>query len=313
MRAIEKILLLLDQQPPASELLDKVVHMARKFGARVELFECCYSRPLVSSHLFSSDEGIEKAKHGYLRGEERRLQLVADQLVERGVDATTDVCWEMDIEQGVLTKVERYQPDLVVKNCRFHHRLAEYLFGSLDWQLIRHCPAPLMLIRPQPWKSTPVVLAALDPLQDKHHPVKLDDAVLQSAESFVEHIGGILHMFHAYHTLPTSVIFDETLMLNYEELRSRLADEHRQAITELLNGHGLAKAEPVLHLAQGEVHKELPKYAEQVDADLVVLGGIDRNAADRLFSGSTTESVVDHLQADLLVIRAPLFEERRHG
>ena len=312
MNSIDKILLLLDQQQPEPALIDKVSQLARKFGAKVELFESCYSRPLVSSHLFDK-AGVERAKHGFLRGEEKRLQQSADQLVAAGVDASTDVFWESDAEQGVLTKIDRYRPDLVIKGCRYHHRLAEYLFGGLDWQLIRHCPTPLLLMRPQPWKSTPVVLSALDPLQDKHHPAMLDDQVLRAAESLVAHIGGILHLFHAYHTLPSSVIFDETLMLNYEELRHRLADQHRQAMVDMLNEHGLAKADPVVHLAHGEVQKELPNYAGEVGADIVVMGGIDRSATDRLFIGSTTESVVDHLQADLLVVKAPDQFERRGG
>lgn len=303
MNSIHKILLLLDRQPPAPELLAKVVLLAKKYGAKVELFECCYSRALVSSHLFDKDSA-EKAKHGHLRGEEKQLQRIADQLTEAGVEVATDVAWEVDTERGYMLKIERFRPDMVVKSCRYHHRLAAFLFGNLDWQLIRHCPVPLLLVRPQAWKGSPVVVTALDPLQEKQHPVQLDDQILRSGESVVEHIGGVLHLFHSYQTLPSSVVFDDTAMLNYEQLRNQLAEQHRQAMADLLNGHGLAQAEPCVHLAHGEVHHELPKYAAEVSADLVVLGGMDRSGTDRLFLGSTTERVLDHLEADVLVIRA---------
>lgn len=303
MNAIHKVLLLLDRQPPAPELLAKVVLLARKYGAKVELFECCYNRALVSSYLFDQ-EGAEKAKLGHLRGEEKRLQRVADQLTEAGVEVAIDIAWEVDSERGSLLKIERFRPDLVVKSCRYHHRLAAFLFGNLDWQMIRHCPVPLLLVRPQAWKSSPVVITALDPLQEKQHPIQLDDQVLRTGESLVGHIGGILHLFHSYQTLPSSVVFDDTVMLNYEQLRSQLAERHRQAMADLLNGHGLAQAEPTVHLAHGEVHLELPKYASEVAADLVVLGGMERSGTDRLFLGSTTEKVLDHIEADVLVIRA---------
>ncbi len=303
MKAIHKILLLLDRQPPEPELLTKIVRLAKKYGAKVELFECCYSRSLVSSHLFDQ-ASMEKAKHGYLRGEEKRLQQVADQLAEAGVEVATDVSWEIDTERGYLLKIERFRPDLVVKSCRYHHRLAAFLFGNLDWQMIRNCPVPLLLMRPQPWKMTPTVVTALDPLQEKQHPARLDDQILRAGESLVGHIGGVLHLFHSYQTLPSSVVFDDTAMLNYEQLRNHLADQHRQAMADLLNGHGLVQAEPTVHLAHGEVHKELPEYAAQVDADLVVLGGVERSGTDRLFLGSTTEKVLDHLEADVLVVRA---------
>ena len=148
-----------------------------------------------------------------------------------------------------------------------------------------------------------MVLTALDPLNDKPDNVELDDTVLRSGESLVAHIGGTLHLFHAYHTLPTSVIFDDSLMLNYEDLRAQLADQNRHAMAQLINERGLSQAEPSLHLAQGEVHKELPKYARDVGADIVVMGGVDRDTTERLLSGSTTENVLDHLEADVLVVR----------
>lgn len=303
MNAIDKILLLLDRQPPAPELLDKIVFIAKKYGAKVELFECCYNRPLVSNHLFDP-QGAAHAKLGYLHGEEKHLQAIADRLEQSGVEASIDVTWEVDAEQGVMLKIERYAPDLVVKSCRYHHRLAEFLFGNLDWQLIRHCAVPLLLIRPKPWSSSLVVVTALDPLQNKQRPANLDDAVLRSGESLVEHLGGSLHLFSAYQELPTSVVFDDTQMLNFEDLRSRLAEQHRQAMDDLLAGHGLGQAAPQVHLAHGEVHKELPRYATEVVADILVMGGMERDTTSRLFVGSTTENVLDHLEADVLVVRA---------
>jgi universal stress protein E len=277
--------------------------LAKKYGAKVELFECCYSRSLVSSHLFDQSSA-DLAKHSYLRGEEKRLQRVADQLTEAGVEVATDVAWEVDTESGYLTKIDRFRPDLVVKSCSYHHRIAAFLFGNLDWQMIRHCPVPLLLMRPQRWSRSPVVVTSLDPLQEKQHPARLDDQVLRAGESLVAHIGGVLHLFHSYQTLPSSVVFDDTVMLNYEQLRNHLSEQHRQAMADLLTGHGLAQAEPTVHLAHGEVHKELPSYATEVVADLVVLGGMERSGADRLFLGSTTEKVLDRIEADVLVVRA---------
>lgn len=303
MNSINKILLLLDRQPPAPELIVKIVLLARKYGAKVELFECCYSRSLISSHIFDQ-EGADRAKLSYLGAEEKQLSRIANQLIKSGVEAAADVAWEADVEKGCLIKIDRFKPDMVVKSCRLHHRLAEHLFGNLDWQLIRHCPVPLLLIRPKPWKSTPVVVTSLDPLQEKQHPVKLDDQILRAGEAIVAHIGGVLNLFHCYHTLPTSVVFDDTVMLNYDQMRTKLAEDHRQAMADLLNGHGLAKAEATVHLAHGEVHKELPEYAAKTNADLVVMGGIDRSGGERLFIGSTTEKVLDHLEADVLVVRA---------
>ncbi len=303
MNAINKILLLLDKQTPSPELLAKIVLMAKKYAARLELFECCYSRPLVSSHLFDP-QGAAQAKQGYLHGEEKRLQAIADQLEQAGVDVSIDTVWEVDTEQGILVKIKRYAPDLVVKSCHYHHRLAEYLFGNLDWQLLRHCTVPLLLIRPKPWHSSPVVITALDPLQEKQRPANLDKVVLRSGESIIEHLGGILHLFSAYHALPTSVIFDDTLMPNFEDLQSRLAEQHRQAMADLLNGYGLEQVSPTVHLANGEAHLELPRYATDVNADIVVMGGMERDTPQRLFVGSTTEDVLDHLEADVLVVRA---------
>ncbi|MFT5720816.1 MAG: universal stress protein E [Motiliproteus sp.] len=302
MPAINKILLLLDKHPPPPALLEKIVLLAKKFGARLELFESCYSRSLVSSYLFDP-QGVIHARQGYLCGEEKRLQAVADQLEQAGIDVSIDAVWDADTEQAVLLKIERYAPDLVIKNCRYPHRLSEYLFGNLDLQLLRHCSMPLLLMRPKPWRASPVVVTALDPLQQKPRPVYLDDTVLRWGESLVEYLGGVLHLFSAYQALPASVIFDDTLMLDGEDLRTRLARRHQLAMDALITAHGLQLAAFQVHLARGEVHKELPRYAEAVNADILVLGGMERDTSQRLFLGSTTEQVLDHIDADVLVVR----------
>ncbi len=304
MLCTEKILVLIESRDQATHLLEKTSILAAATGARVELFCCCYSLPLSSSYPFDP-EARRHARQGFLHGAEKWLETQARQLEQQGIEVATDVCWERHAEQGMMTKIERYQPDMVVKDCRYHHRLDQHLLGHVDWELLRHCPVPLLLVRPQSWAGTASVIAAVDPIHSHDKPASVDMSILRMAGYCRRLLKGSLGVFHCFQPLPASVIFNDTLQLNYEQFREKLRQTHRQAMEDLLEQFGLPEEISALHLAEGEPWQQLPAWLREVGADIVVMGAIERGLSDRFFIGSTSEMALDHITCDVLVVRPP--------
>ncbi len=302
MNVIEKILVLIESKTQLDGLLVKAARLAHQSGARLELFYCCYSQSLSNSYLFDA-EAREHGKLGFIHGVEKWLEEKAQPLLEQGLDVSTDVYWERHLEQGMMTKVQRYEPDMVIKDCRFHHRLDQQLFGHVDWELIRNCRMPLLLARSRDWQTLPRVVAAVDPIHNHEKTGLLDMEILRSAKQTCEWLSGELTLFHSFQPLPTSVIFDDTLLMDYEQFRNKLRSTHQQAMEDLMEQFGLPAETTVTHLAQGEPHQVLPDYLSESGADIVVMGAMERGVMDRFFVGSTSEMALDHIGCDVLIVK----------
>jgi universal stress protein E len=311
MAIFNKILMIMEpehqhEQQPG---LDKAVKLAEMMGAKLELFVCCYNHSLTASYLFD-EEGREHAINGFIHGQERYLEDLANPLVERGIDVSTDVCWRRSTEVGILKKVMRYHPDLVVKGCRTHHRFDIHLFGDLDWQLIRDCPVPLMLTKSKPWGAALKLVAAVDPLHSHERPSMLDKVILDISLKLSKLLQSQFSLFHSYQALPVSVIFDDTLVVDYEAFRNKMKTEHLHAMEQLRQEFGIDPESTEIAVQQGEVYQALPDFVDDQAADLVVMGAVARSGMERFFIGSTTEKVLGQLSSDILVVKDPTFQCR---
>lgn len=62
---------------------------------------------------------------------------------------------------------------------------------------------------------------------------------------------------------------------------------------------------PQVHRAQGDAAQEILRLAETLRPDVVVVGSHGRNAVERLFLGSVSDSLVRHFPGPVLVVRPP--------
>ena len=60
-----------------------------------------------------------------------------------------------------------------------------------------------------------------------------------------------------------------------------------------------------LRTAEGSVPEALARFAEQVKADIVVMGAASRPRMGRLLIGHTAERVLDAHKCDVLVVKGP--------
>ena len=62
-------------------------------------------------------------------------------------------------------------------------------------------------------------------------------------------------------------------------------EDHEKRFVEITDFHKIDK--DYVHLVAGLTHEELPAKAEELDADVVVMGAVARDRLKRLFIGST--------------------------
>jgi len=299
---ISKILVNIDYGKDCSPILEKALRLAEGSGARVELFCCCYNRSLHDSYLFDQ-ASLVNAEHAYLHHTEAELEQHCEPFEECGIDVDLDLCWQRHRAEALVRKVLQYQPDIVLHQIEQHSRLGHYIFDQSDWQLIRECPVPLLLVKQKAWSDGGHVAAAVDPFHECDRPAALDKTILEAARQMVQTLEGDLKVMHSFNVLPHSAIFDEHLVADFEGMQRQVRAAHVAALAKLLEPYGLTTDSPAVTLKEKEAHHALLEYVDEAHIDILVVGAVARGLLDRILVGSTIERILDELHADLLVIK----------
>ena len=107
------------------------------------------------------------------------------------------------------------------------------LLTNTDWNLIRTCPMPLWLVKPQEFAETPVFVAAIDPMHQHDKPAALDDEILHVSKGISGKIGGEVHAFHSYD--PRIAVATATanayipVSLPFDEIEQQMHEDHAEA------------------------------------------------------------------------------------
>lgn len=305
---IKQILVIVD--PTASEhpAIIKAALLAAKFNARIELFVCdtkSAREARLAAHVRT------RPREPFPVNIKAWLEALADPLRRRGLDVTTECAHADALHIGLIDHTRRSSADLVVKDTH-HHSLAQRTFlTNTDWQLIRGCPAPLLLTKNTTWASVPRIVAAVDPGHVNDEPEMLDHWILEHASLLAQRLVGELHAIHVY--LPMAIVGAATAgnppltaTVTSEDLAVEEASR-RQLVTALLSEYDIGPER--IHLEIGGPAHVLPRAAESLHADVLTMGAIARSGLKRIFIGSTAEDVLERLPCDALIVKPPNFSE----
>jgi nucleotide-binding universal stress UspA family protein len=132
-------------------------------------------------------------------------------------------------------------------------------------------------------------------------PVDFSDqsvAAVDVALSLVPTSAGI----HVVHVLPVLTDYEAGVLFNAVDDEART--KHTvQALRERLSDAKYAGIQP--HVAFGDPGYEIANYAEQLEAELIVLPSHGRTGLSRLLIGSVAERVVRLAHCPVLVLKAP--------
>jgi len=214
----------------------------------------------------------------------------------------------------VIRIVLRNKYDLLIKSAE-NPDFIERLFGSNDMHLLRKCPCPVWLTRPDEKSNYRHILAAvdfnLDNIPNTTNP-SLNQQILELASSLALSDFATLHLVHVWDA-PAEMMLrswadnpDEAGMAYVEGERSR----HESAFAHLrdqLKKHIGKDAYDHLslqfHLCRGVASTVIPEMAKQLQVDLVVMGTIARTGIAGLFIGNTAEAILEQLHCSVLAVK----------
>ena len=309
MQKISRIMCVIDPTTAEQPALGRAAWLARNIGAELELFVCYYNEYLSGDRFFDSPS-LEKARREVIGGHEKHLEELAEPFRRAGLIVRTKAIWDHPLYEGVVRHASAVHADVVFKDTHHHSAVTRALLTNTDWNLIRTCPVPLWLVKPNEVADRPVFLAAIDPLNEHDKPAALDDEILVLSKALAEKTAGEVHAFHSYD--PRIAVATATanayipVSLPFDEIEKQMHEQHEKRFNEVTEFHGLDETHA--HLIAGLTHEELPDMAEKMKADVIVMGAVARNRWKRLFIGATAERTLEHLPCDLLIVKPDWFQ-----
>lgn len=234
----------------------------------------------------------------------RALERMASPLRREEIIVETRVQTGYPAHEAILRRARLGQADLVVIEARKHRLFARLLLSQTDFELIRRCPVPLLIVKGRAAWRSPRILAALDPFHANDKPSQLDNKIVAIAQSIASLMRGSVHAAHVYRPYLGDILTEPVGAVAFapnpaEERGYKSAIRRR--FFEALGRYGIARAKG--HLICGNPATEIPALARSLHAGLVVMGAVSRAGLKRIFIGSTAEHVLDSLHCDVLVVK----------
>lgn len=304
------LLVVMDSGDGDLAVVSRAIEVARKLEADIELFACVYDAYIAGERFFDSPD-LDQAKTTRLAAEKASLEEVAQRIRDEGVEVRVDVLWDTPVYEGIVRKVMRSQPRMVLRNNQYHSAIGRAIFSNDDWSLIRSCPVPLMIVRPRAFQhDTLQVAAAVDPLHRNDKPAELDSNIIDYAKTLAAAFDGNLEVVHTFDATAaiaaSSGVIPTATILPGDEIREEVREQHESRLFELTDAHGIPRDH--VHNVEGDSRVRLPEFAIDKEVDLMVVGAVSRNRIKRWLIGSTAEKILDKLPCDLLILKPEGFE-----
>jgi len=276
------ILAVADGTAADAGLLAKAMRLALLCGAKLELFICDAEQAYQLKHAYEA-RTVDVARKASLEHSRTYLRTLTDSV--RGTDGpiTTDVACESPLYESIVRKIRSSHADLVLKSAGGVDRPRRRTFDANDWQLMRNCPATLVLSRGRVWSTVPRFLAALD--VSEAETAGLAQAILERAKSLATACGGALEV--AYAEAPGG---------DGDTRRKRLA-----ALQQLAERAHLDAKQ--VHFLVGDPQVTLQKLIREQNYDVIVIGALTHRPSTAPLVGTLTASLVDALDSDFVLVR----------
>lgn len=243
-------------------------------------------------------ERVQQELSRYLAGVAERLrsQAASVQTVVRSGHAAEEI----------LRYAEETQANLIAMSTHGRSGLSRWVYGSVADKVLRGAECPVLLVRVHPSKPA-------EPVVHRHLLVPLDGSTL--AECVLPHVRKLVRpgqtQVHLLSVLPAGLDRTMTLLTTYPpglQLSTSARSQARAQIEVYLRGVAAPLRElgasVRLELREGNPADEILDYAEEMQADLIVMNTHGLSGVSRWVYGSVADRVLRGAACPVLLVRA---------
>ena len=233
----------------------------------------------VNIHLFISIEMDELSnsqdKFDFYCNSDWFVNLIQP-LIEEKVSYTAYVFWTEDWYSSILNATERQGIDLIIMS-DYATEKNQNVLSAGKWSLLRSSVCPVLLVHPSVKLWSGAILAAVNMQTTNPRYIDLNEKILKMSDLIAGSYGAVKHIVNAY---KDSADFPD---------RAKLL---RDAETKQEN----------THVSQGDPITIIVDVADDIDADVVVIGTLSRRGIMAAMRGNKCEKIIQKLNRDIMIL-----------
>jgi len=298
MNTIKKILAVVDPSKSDQTALKRSFELAHKSGAKITAFLTIYDFSYEMTTMLSLDER-EAMRTAVIND---RIAWINSLIEEFQEDLNIDckVIWHNRPFESIIQTVLKENYDIVLKGTHEHATLKSVIFTPTDWHLIRKCPCPVLLIKEHLWPANGNIVAAVNASADDVQHQELNQRIINDAKFIASLIDGNLHLVNSYPGTPVNIAI-EIPEFDPTQFNETVKAHHTQTCHELALQHNIPENQ--CHIKEGLPEDIIPIVANELDAELIVMGTVGRTGLSAALIGNTAEHVIDSLNCDVLALK----------
>jgi len=288
---MEKILFYVNGHAGAEANLETAAAMARNSGAALTLVDVIDKLPREFLRLRPSI-GMDSLEH--LAAEEAygALESLAQRARDLGAVAGAKVLVGVP-SMVLLREVQSGGYDMLAVSAHRRASLRERVFGGAAQQLMRACPCPVLVIRPQAGEPAGEVLAAVAPESGDPARTAASVAILEAAVALARMQNCALRIVHCWALAGEGVLL-RTAGIHRAQLAALLSAAHRSAraaVADLLRRVDLGGVKYSVSLRKGDPLKVVAELADTRRVNVLVLGAPRRSTVAGFLAGSLADEL----------------------
>jgi nucleotide-binding universal stress UspA family protein len=299
--------ILLVFQPPNDAVFRGAFELAKRNQGRIKIMDVVEdSGAYVGLASLRSAEELQ----GVLR-EARRHEI--ESFLGRSQVDSSDI--EIQVSFGdpaveIIREVVRGEHDLVVKTAEGRYGIRAALFGATGMKLLRKCPRPVWIIKPDAATDGKRVLAAINIAEDDENHRAMNRMIVELGSSLASAPAGHLDIVYCWQLPGESILSSGRTRIGKDEL-DRMLDVterlHRDRLAEFVRPFDLSAVSHQTHLLKGDPGGIIPELAKDAGSDVLVMGTVGRSGLKGLITGNTAEKVIYQIGCSVLALKPPGF------
>lgn len=302
MKRFKNILCVVDSESPDSPALHQAIDLAVENNGRLKLVDVVPDFGWLKRILTPScDRLIDQM----MESKSGKLEEKAGGLRSHGINVTTRVLHgksSVEVTRQVLADGH----DVVIKDAKGAAGSRGY-FGATGMGLLRICPCPIWMTRPDPNQHVDCVLAAVDVSSPDDAHADLNRKIMELAQSLAEREEAELKVVHAWSIYGEALLRSHMYEDEFDDIVESVASSARKHFDQFAQPYGLASESPGVLLCQGDAGKVIPQLVESEGVDLIVMGTVGRGGLSGAIMGNTAEMILNNVQCSVLAVKPDEF------
>lgn len=289
MLQLRHILFPTDFSDRADDVMQHAAFAARVYGADLHILHV---------HESSSASDVDEAEF------QARLDAHARQLRDAGGEVAVNVVTVVRNGEAPAPEIIDYATeegiDLIVIGTHGRRGVRRMFMGSVAEEVLRSAPCPVLTVRhddaplPQPRPPRRVLV----PIDFSEFGI----ASLRAAKRFVDDGGEVVLVHAVEEFVPPGVYGLE--YPSYHDLRADIDQHARREMEEMARSELGDAVRYRIELQTGYAPVAIVEFADEIDADLVVMSTHGRSGIERMLLGSVAERVVRTSDRPVLIVRS---------